>query len=78
MTKTVATKATAVETATGEMFPTETTTVESATAEASPVEPTTMKTATTKTAPVETTTASATAAGNCRSCGSQGDRCYAY
>ena len=70
MAKMVATKATSVETATGEMSPTETTpAVESATAEASPVEPTTMETAT-----ATTVAAPATASGNGRSCGNQSNR----
>jgi hypothetical protein len=64
-------------TATGETSPTKTpTAVESATAKSSWVETTT---ATAETSSVETATASAVAAsapavGNCRSCGSQGDR----
>ena len=78
MTKTVATKATAVETATGEMFPTETTTVESATAEASPVEPASVETATTETASVETATASAPAVACCPSCVSERERGDTY
>jgi hypothetical protein len=62
-TKMATTKATAAETATGEMSPTETTTaVESATAEASPVETTTA------------VAASAPATASCPSGASQGNR----